>query len=306
MREVWDYVSDERFDLARCAGCGLLVTMPMPADDVIERYYSTKYRGDRHAFTDRMRVKLRARMLQRHVPPGFRGRLLDIGCGDGHFALHMRDAGWQISATEINPVTIEHLRAIGIEAKTPAEALADGFGHTFDAVTCWHVLEHVIDPRQLARWARSVLAPNGVFQVTVPDVSSWQAKLFGRQWLHLDVPRHRYHFTSETLDRLLRESGFELTLRSTFAFEYDWFGAVQSPLNLICSRPNVLFERLTSQARTWPGSAGDVALSCLLAPPIAALTLPLCLLSWIAGRGATLTVTCRPRGAHEDHDAAIR
>jgi hypothetical protein len=62
----------------RCAGCGLLVTQPMPADDVIEHYYSTKYRGDRHAFTDRMRVKLRARMLQRHFPPGFRGRLLDI------------------------------------------------------------------------------------------------------------------------------------------------------------------------------------------------------------------------------------
>ena len=65
---------------------------PMPADDVIERYYSTKYRGDRHAFTDRMRVKLRAACPTPTFRPGFRGRLLDIGCGDGHFAMHMRDA----------------------------------------------------------------------------------------------------------------------------------------------------------------------------------------------------------------------
>lgn len=294
-RAVWDYISDERFDILKCTACGLMVTDPMPGDDVIEKYYSTKYRGDRHAFTDRIRVALRARMLQQQLPAQFTGRLLDIGCGDGHFAMTMRDRGWKLSVTEINQTTITALRSAGMEAMTPAAAIEQGFGHQFDAVTCWHVLEHVLDPLQLVRWVRSILADGGRFQVTVPDVSSWQARLTGRNWLHLDVPRHRYHFTAATLKRLLSDAGFEIISRTTFAMEYDWFGAIQSPLNALCTRPNVLFERMTSQTRDWPGTSGDRVLSCLAGPPIAAATLPLCLLSWLFGRGATLTMTARLR-----------
>jgi SAM-dependent methyltransferase len=207
--------------------------------------------------------------------------------------------------TEINPVTIEHLRAIGIEAKTPGEALAAGFGHTFDAVTCWHVLEHVTDPRELARWTRSVLAPAGIFQVTVPDISSWQAKLFGRHWLHLDAPRHRYHFTADTLDRLLRDSAFDPIARSTFAFEYDWFGAVQSPLNIICSRPNVLFEEAHVAGANVAGQRGTtwrIVSSRAADRGADAAVVPL--FSWVAGRGATLTVTCWPTAPRDDRHAS--
>jgi 2-polyprenyl-3-methyl-5-hydroxy-6-metoxy-1,4-benzoquinol methylase len=292
---VWDYISDERFDIKKCRRCGLMVTDPIPGDEVIEKYYSTKYRGDRHAFTDRMRVALRARMLRRQFAAGFSGRLLDIGCGDGHFAMTMRDRGWKLSITEINQRTIADLRSAGMEALTPKAAIEQGFGHSFDAVTCWHVLEHVIDPEKLVRWVRTVLGEGGCFQVTVPNVSSWQARLAGRHWLHLDVPRHRYHFSSQTLERLLTDAGFEIIHRATFALEYDWFGAIQSALNALCTRPNVLFERMTSQTRQWPVSAGDRVLSCALGPPLAGLTLPACLLSWPFRRGATLTMTARVR-----------
>jgi 2-polyprenyl-3-methyl-5-hydroxy-6-metoxy-1,4-benzoquinol methylase len=303
-RGVCDYISAERFDLDACASCGLVVTRPMPGDDVIERYYSARYRGDRHAFTDRLRIALRARMLARHLPGGgSTGRVLDVGCGWGDFAHHLRDRGWQVSVTEINAASLEKLRALGIEAKTPDEAMRDGFGHAFEAVTCWHVLEHVLRPGELVRWVHGLLAPGGIFQVTVPTLSSWQARMFGANWLHLDVPRHRYHFDERTLRRILTDNGFDVIGRSTFAFEYDWMGFIQSALNAVCSRPNVLFERVTSQSRAWPRSGADgsmrlrdridVVSTCLLGPPVAAATLPICLLSWFCGRGATLTLTCR-------------
>jgi 2-polyprenyl-3-methyl-5-hydroxy-6-metoxy-1,4-benzoquinol methylase len=297
-RGVRDYISDGRFDVVRCDACGLAVTDPMPGDDVIERYYSARYRGDRHAFTDRLRIALRSRMLESHFAPRFSGRFLDIGCGWGDFAVAMRGRGWDVSVTEINASSLEKLRAAGIDAKTPDEAMhGGGFGHAFDAITCWHVLEHVMRPVELLRWARRILSPGGVFQVTVPSLSSWQAKFGGRHWLHLDVPRHRYHFTRGTLRRILEDNGFDVIDTTTFALEYDWFGWIQTALNGVCSRPNVLFERMTSQARQWPGSRADVALSCVLAPPVAAVTLPLSLLSWACGAGATLTMTCRPRAA---------
>src|SRR5688572_5644799 len=101
-RGVRDYISDECFDVVRCSSCGLAVTDPIPGDDVIERYYSARYRGDRHAFTDRLRIALRARMLESHFAPRFAGRFLDIGCGWGDFAIAMRGRGWDVSVTEIN------------------------------------------------------------------------------------------------------------------------------------------------------------------------------------------------------------
>ena len=75
----------------------------------------------------------------------------------------------------------------------------------------------------------------------MPNLSSWQARLFGRHWQHLDVPRHLYHFTPGTLARLLIDAGFQIVRSSTVALEYDLFGVIQSALNKICSKPNVLF-----------------------------------------------------------------
>ena len=293
-----DYISGERFDILRCDACGLAVTDPMPGDDVIERYYSARYRGNRHSFTDRWRIVLRARMLASRFPSRFAGRFLDIGCGWGDFALAMRRRGWDVCVTEINLTSLEKLRAAGIDAKTSDEAMrGDGFGRAFDAITCWHVLEHVIRPVELVRWAHRILAPNGLLQVTVPGLSSWQAKLGRSRWLHLDVPRHRYHFTRATLRRILEDNGFDVIGTTTFALEYDWVGWIQTALNFVCSRPNVLFERMTSQSRRWSGTRGDAALSCVLAPPVAATSLPMALLSWLCGAGATLTMTCRRRSS---------
>jgi hypothetical protein len=55
---VHDYITPEQFDVVRCAECGLGVTTPMPGDEVIERYYSARYHGDRHAFTDRFEANM--------------------------------------------------------------------------------------------------------------------------------------------------------------------------------------------------------------------------------------------------------
>jgi hypothetical protein len=154
---------------------------------------------------------------------------------------------------------------------------------------------HALRPDRLARWVRTLLGERGVFQVSVPNLASWQAHAFRGNWLHLDVPRHRYHFDDVTLGRLLHDAGFQEASKTTVILEYDWFGAIQSPLNALCSKPNVLFERLTSahpiDPRRLPRS--DRAISYLLAPALGAASLPLCLLSQPFSAGATLDVTYR-------------
>jgi SAM-dependent methyltransferase len=297
LQGVLDYLTDEHFDIDRCDGCGLMVTRPMPQEAEIDRYYPPRYRGNRHGITGGMRITLRRRAIEACFPKGFRGRLLDVGCGDGAFVLEMRRRGWDVCATEIDGATVERLRGQGVDAKAPQSAEQYGFDQPFDAVTCWHVMEHVERPLQVAQWVRTQLKSDGVFQASVPNAGCIQARLFGRQWLHLDVPRHRYHFTPSTFGSLLERAGLKTVGKTVFAWEYDWFGIIQSGLNCICSRPNGLFEKLT-HGNSGPNAAnkaplGDALMSLVLAGPVAALSLPPMLLAWVLGDGATLTLTCR-------------
>jgi len=150
-------------------------------------------------------------------------------------------------------------------------------------------------PLRVAEWVRTQLATGGVFQATVPNVASVQARLFGRRWIHLDVPRHRQHFTPATLETLLKSAGFTVQKRSNFTLEYDWFGVIQSALNVVCSKPNVLFERLINSPRDdiRLSSFTDKFLTVLFTPPVAMLSLPAIIALAVAGDGATLTLTCR-------------
>jgi SAM-dependent methyltransferase len=295
---VLDYLTDERFDIDRCGSCGLRITRPMPAADELHKYYPPRYRGNRHSFTGKMRVALRRRAVESFFPRAFRGRLLDVGCGDGAFVLEMQRRGWDVCATEIDGATVERLRGAKVDAKLSDAAEREGFDRPFDAVTCWHVMEHVERPERVARWVATQMKATGIFQATVPNVGSLQARLFGRYWLHLDVPRHLYHFTPKTLESVLRDAGFSPFHQSCFALEYDWFGVIQSALNGLCKRPNGLFERLMGAPRAPDGAAdhtslSDAIISYSLCGPAAMVGLPVILLAWAMGDGATLTVTSR-------------
>jgi SAM-dependent methyltransferase len=290
---VRDYITNETFDLERCANCDLVVTCPMPPEQDLGRYYPARYRTDRQKQTGGWRVRRRAAMIAKQFPKNFRGRILDLGCGTGAFAMEMQGRGWTVAVTELDDAVLDGMRARGMEARSPADALRDGFSDKFDAITAWHVLEHVPRPRELAEWSRRNLKPGGVFQATVPNLDSWQAQRYGRQWLHLDVPRHLYHFTPATLRALLDKAGLPMTNAKTFALEYDLFGVIQSSLNQVCEKPNVLFERLTAKGEKPPASPRDVKVSYALSPFLGAYGLTHSLLAWSVGKGGTLTATCR-------------
>src|SRR5688500_10220796 len=268
----------------------------MPPATQLDRYNPPRYRVDRQRQTGGWRTKRRAAMLQKHFPRNFRGRLLDIGCGTGAFAVEMQRRGWTVAVTELNDAVLDDMRARGMEAKTPDAALRENFaGGKFDAITAWHVLEHVPNPLELATWAKTQLTENGVFQATVPNLESWQAVRYGRHWLHLDVPRHLFHFTPATLRALLDKAGLSIVDTGTVALEYDVFGVVQSSLNSTCSKPNVLFERLTNKDAPPPASPRDVSISYLQLPVLTVLGVAHTFAAAASGKGATLTATCRAR-----------
>jgi tRNA(Met) C34 N-acetyltransferase TmcA len=89
-----------------------------------------------------------------------------------------------------------------------ASAAAE-LGSNYDAVVFQHSLEHVVEPADDLARAQALLRDGGLLVVSTPNFGSWQSRAFGTVWLHLDLPRHRTHFTAVGLERLVRRSGFE-------------------------------------------------------------------------------------------------
>lgn len=165
---------------------------------------------------------------------------------------------------------------------------------SFDAVTLWHVLEHVTTPGTMLEAIRKVLRPGGVLLVSVPNFGSPEARATGAGWFHLDVPRHLVHFSPDTLDATLRASGFEPLAATFFAPEFDAFSFVQSTLNRVGFRQNALYDVLRGRAaKLGTGGGTSAAASVALAAPLGILALPATLVASLTGAGSTLTVLAR-------------
>jgi SAM-dependent methyltransferase len=240
----------------------------------------------------------RARAAERLA--GRPGRVLDVGCGRGFLLDAFRRRGWDPQGTELDERSAAHAREIlGLPVLTGVfDAWPWPDGH-FDAVTLWHVLEHLDEPALALERARRVLRPGGVLMVGVPNFASPEARLARDGWFHLDVPRHVVHLTPEWLGAALDESGFEVRRRSFFAPEYDAFSLVQSAENRLGLRHNLLYDVLRGRsAKVLGEGAGRLrTLSALaLAAPLGLLALPATVLLGLAGAGSSVTLYAVRRG----------
>jgi SAM-dependent methyltransferase len=283
LADVGDPQSGEVFGVVRCSCCQLGITVPTPED--LEPYYGERYYGGRHWITRRYCTWRRMRVVTQTTRGAASRTLVDIGCGDGSFLLEARKAGWSVLGTEVSDrIPSPSLEIWGSIAALRARA-------PFGCVTLWHSLEHLRDPAGALADLAQMLVPDGVLVLAVPDSRGWQARLFGRDWFHLDVPRHLYHFSLLSLRAALDQAGLEVIRVWHDEAEYDWFGWIQSALNRIMPAPNILFDALTRRPRRASRALvmANVILAMLWLIPTFGATV---VSSWM-GQGGTLIVAAR-------------
>ena len=135
------------------------------------------------------------------------GRLLDVGCASGVFLRQAAEAGWRVAGIEIDPEAATWARSVtpDIFVGDPTEApFAPG---SFDVVTSFHVVEHLMDPKGALRRMLGWLAPGGLLIVEVPNAGGMGSRVFGRYWSGLDFPRHLIHFTPATMTAMVERAG---------------------------------------------------------------------------------------------------
>jgi SAM-dependent methyltransferase len=147
----------------------------------------------------------------RHLPAIPGGRLLDLGSGSGAFLVQMAALGWRAQGIDPDPAAVASAREAGLDVTqgTLDDLDLDEQEGAFDAVTLSHVIEHLHDPAEDLRRVHRLLRPGGLIWIATPNLEALGLRRFGRDWLGLDPPRHLVLFTRGSLERLLRDTGFE-------------------------------------------------------------------------------------------------
>lgn len=228
--------------------------------------------------------------------PGRRGKLLDVGCGNGKFLDLARKAGWNTEGVDkFSPgVTSDHdtydqkiHHGTILDIELPK--------HSYDAVTFWHSLEHMPDFMRVLHHAKTLLKPGGRLIIAVPNFESADAKLFRDSWALFDVPRHIQFFTPSNLRKIIEILDCKLERESYFSMEFNFPVAIQNVLNLICTRKMFLYNATKREMKT-SESLSPIAYGLNLVLSVVGLTvvaIPSAIFSIVSSilrRGTTYTV----------------
>ncbi|MBI5077297.1 class I SAM-dependent methyltransferase [Candidatus Falkowbacteria bacterium] len=204
------------FSLYQCPRCGLGELEPKLMTGELLRAYPKEYHGYNYArvkskiFNTLQRLRLKKRLAFYKSLIGDNARILDIGCGDGHYMDYFaKRTNWHFVGVEFNSeianVGISEGRSIYIGTFENADFPDD----YFDLVIMDHLLEHVSSPVELLKKAKRKLKPGGYVIGELPNIASWDFILSKKYWGGLHAPRHLYDFTPASLSLTVQQAGFD-------------------------------------------------------------------------------------------------
>ena len=210
----------EKFSLAVCNDCKFHFTQNIPDSESIGPYYKSENYVSHsdtqkglffkvyHAVRNYMLNKKKNIILSATALNS--GKLLDIGTGTGYFPNIMNQYGWEVEGVEQDETTRNNaiskfqfkIHDTSKFYKLPVES--------YDAITMWHVLEHVHDLDGYLKKINSILKPNGAFIVAVPNHTSYDQEYYKEYWAAWDIPIHLWHFNPSTMKKLMVKYEFKV------------------------------------------------------------------------------------------------
>jgi 2-polyprenyl-3-methyl-5-hydroxy-6-metoxy-1,4-benzoquinol methylase len=213
--------SGKTFAVWECGQCSLRFTQDAPDTSAIQEFYQSEdyisHTDTNKGFVNRLYHLVRRRTLQtkgRLLSWALGGlkkaKLLDIGAGTGAFVGYMHSRGWQVTGLEPDQQARSRAAKLHDIKLLPSEDLRQMAENSFDAITMWHVLEHVHELNPFIEQLKKLIRPEGRIFIAVPNYTSFDARTFKSHWAAYDVPRHLYHFSPQSMKRLLELHGLVL------------------------------------------------------------------------------------------------
>jgi len=216
------------FKVVKCRKCGLIMLDPQPSMQELSKYYPTKYHAYAHYDTGSKKESFAIFLYKlffgngnpllklaflpfKHLLRGTKiipgGKILDVGCGNGAFLYKMQVAGMDTYGVELSADGAKEAQRLGLKVKCGTLEQQKYPANFFDVITLNHVLEHVAEPVKTLKELRRILKPYGTIIIAVPNSRSLAAKLFGRYWASLEIPRHLTIHNPNTMQMAARKAG---------------------------------------------------------------------------------------------------
>ena len=219
-------ITGEEFSLLYDTEKEMLITSPQPAIDDLSKYYESdayiSHTDSKKGIISFLYQLVKKKALQKKLNlitslNNRRGSLLDIGSGTGDFLKQAKSKGWKISGVEPNESARKLAQETGIDLK---QSIEDFKEEKFDVITLWHVLEHLPNLEEAISKLEDLLNSGGTLIIAVPNYKSYDARYYKSNWAAYDVPRHLWHFSRKTMERLFSQ---KMNLIKTKPMIFDSF-----------------------------------------------------------------------------------
>ena len=212
-----------RFSIVRCKLCGLLYTNPRPKAKQLSDLYNPYYGEENPQNEDlskpepfiKRHKKLRSLyhwvcgQYLTEILSKAKGRVLDVGCGNGDLLSELIEMECDCFGLEPNPKAVQTCVRKGLKIEQGTLDQFDLPINFFDTVILWHVIEHLPSPKKALKSIYKILKDKGSLFVYCPNADSYMSRFFNENWRGWHLPFHFYHFTPDTFNRLLTTTGFK-------------------------------------------------------------------------------------------------
>jgi len=212
--------------LMTCGTCHIVFFSPMPTPEELKDFYSDGYHDEYSQSTmaslpfDRNRYQLLEGLIDNFHPSLLmksNRTLLDVGCGVGGFLGVAQQAGWTVTGTELTDDAVEKARGKLGDCVLEGDISNLSFSQTYDLITNYHVIEHLLDPVKMLQTCYRLLSPQGVLFVETPNIKSLGARIRGAKWSHIIPPEHIVYFSPGSIRYALHKAGFDRVIVLTSA-----------------------------------------------------------------------------------------
>ena len=216
-------VTGEVFELLLDEDLQMLVTRPRP--ESLDAYYQSKgyisHTDANSTFSDKIYqgVKTFSLWMKTHLVNGYANgnkSLLDVGAGTGDFLLAAKKNGWAVEGLEPNHDARMRSREKRMELRRDLDSLPK---KQFQVITLWHVLEHLPDLENQILQLLLRLEDDGTLIIAVPNFKSYDAKHYKEFWAAYDVPRHLWHFSRTSIEKVFAKHGLKVIRTKPMIFD---------------------------------------------------------------------------------------